>query len=92
MHICLDEAAGQIAGYVPAHGEKIALERQRLILNPGSVGQPRDGDPRAAYALLDTNQMLWEYRRVVYDITSTQKQMRALAMPNKLVQRLAYGV
>jgi diadenosine tetraphosphatase ApaH/serine/threonine PP2A family protein phosphatase len=92
MLIWLDEAAEQVGGYVPAHGEKVPLERQRLILNPGSVGQPRDGDPRAAYALLDTGQMVWEYRRVVYDVTETQKQMRALKLPNKLVQRLAYGV
>jgi diadenosine tetraphosphatase ApaH/serine/threonine PP2A family protein phosphatase len=92
MLIWLDEAGGQIGGYVPAHGEKVPLERQRLILNPGSVGQPRDGDPRAAYALLDTDQMLWEYRRASYDIAEVQTQMRSLAMPNKLVQRLAYGV
>jgi diadenosine tetraphosphatase ApaH/serine/threonine PP2A family protein phosphatase len=90
--VWLDEANEQVGGYVPAHGERIPLESQRLILNPGSVGQPRDGDPRAAYALLDTEQMLWEYRRVPYDVSDVQRQMHALSMPDKLVQRLAYGV
>jgi diadenosine tetraphosphatase ApaH/serine/threonine PP2A family protein phosphatase len=90
--IWLDEPAGQIGGYVPVHGEKVPLSGQRLILNPGSVGQPRDGDPRAAYALLDTAQMLWECRRVPYDVTETQRQMRSHKLPQKLVQRLAYGV
>lgn len=92
MLVWLDEAGEQIGGYVPTAGEKIPLERQRLILNPGSVGQPRDGDPRAAYAMLDTEQMVWEYRRVPYDVAETQRQMRELSMPSRLVQRLAYGV
>ncbi|MFZ1756222.1 MAG: metallophosphoesterase family protein [Caldilineaceae bacterium] len=64
---------------------------QRLILNPGSVGQPRDNDPRAAYALLDTEQMSWELRRVTYPIDLTQSQMRAANLPRRLIDRLNYG-
>ncbi len=50
---------------------------ERLILNPGSVGQPRDGDPRAAYAILDTHQRTFTVRRVTYDIPTTQTRIRA---------------
>ena len=64
---------------------------QRLILNPGSVGQPRDNDPRAAYAILDTDLMTWELRRVTYPIDLTQSQMRAVHLPRRLIDRLSYG-
>lgn len=75
-------------------GSPIALdvfEEQRLILNPGSVGQPRDNDPRAAYAILDTEQMTWELFRVAYPIDLTQSQMRAVHLPRRLIDRLNYG-
>lgn len=74
--------------------EAIALavfDEQRLIANPGSVGQPRDNDPRAAYALLDTVLMTWEQRRVAYPIDLTQSQMRAAHLPRRLIDRLNYG-
>jgi len=64
---------------------------QRLILNPGSVGQPRDKDPRAAYALLDTELETWRFRRVRYDFEVTQSQMRQAGLPERLIARLAYG-
>ncbi len=67
------------------------LDRRRLILNPGSVGQPRDGDPRAAYALLDTEQMTWSFRRVSYPIAITQERMRAQHLPQRLINRLEVG-
>ena len=60
-------------------------------MNPGSVGQPRDSDPRAAYALLDPEAMTWEYRRVEYPIAQTQEQMCEAGMPEKLITRLAHG-
>jgi predicted phosphodiesterase len=64
---------------------------QRLIVNPGSVGQPRDNDARAAYALLDLEQMTWTYNRVPYPIELTQNQMRAAKLPKRLVDRLSFG-
>jgi predicted phosphodiesterase len=64
---------------------------QRLIVNPGSVGQPRDNDARAAYALLDLDQMTWTYARVPYQIELTQNQMRAAKLPKRLVDRLSFG-
>jgi diadenosine tetraphosphatase ApaH/serine/threonine PP2A family protein phosphatase len=63
----------------------------RIILNPGSVGQPRDGNPDASYALLDTDAMTWEHRRVSYPIEITQERMRARELPPRLIERLDYG-
>ncbi len=63
----------------------------RLILNPGSVGQPRDSDPRASYALLDTDNDLWTYRRLSYPVELTQARMREAGLPNRLIARLSYG-
>jgi diadenosine tetraphosphatase ApaH/serine/threonine PP2A family protein phosphatase len=66
-------------------------EVQRLIVNPGSVGQPRDNDARAAYALLDLQRMTWTYTRVAYPIELTQNQMRAAKLPKRLIDRLSFG-
>ena len=68
------------------------LGTERLIINPGSVGQPRDSDPRAAYALLDTEAMTWSYQRVAYPVREVQERMEKCGMPKRLVNRLAYGV
>lgn len=72
-------------------GVQIHLDDRRLILNPGSVGQPRDGDPRASYALLDTDRLTWSFRRVAYPVTITQERMRAQALPQRLIDRLEVG-
>ncbi|HOU15353.1 MAG TPA: metallophosphoesterase family protein [Anaerolineae bacterium] len=69
----------------------LSLAGRRLILNPGSVGQPRDGDPRASYAMLDTDQMTWEFRRIPYAVEITQERMRARGLPQRLVDRLQMG-
>lgn len=63
----------------------------RLILNPGSVGQPRDRDPRAAYAIYDTEAKTWEPRRVAYNIAEVQERIRAAGLPEKHAMRLAEG-
>lgn len=75
----------------PQYDRPIPLDRTRLIINPGSVGQPRDADPRAAYAILDTGAMMWEHRRVAYPIEETQNRMRQHGLPHRLVTRLQYG-
>ena len=79
---------------IPQEGDCVQLERsdqERLILNPGSVGQPRDNDPRAAYALLDLDAFTWEQRRVVYPLELTQSQMRQADLPRRLIDRLHFG-
>lgn len=71
--------------------ETIDLQLGRMLINPGSVGQPRDGDPRAAYALLDTERQTVTGRRVNYDIAATQQAMRAAHLPERLAARLSTG-
>ena len=63
----------------------------RVILNPGSVGQPRDGDPRAAYLLWDPETLAVSWRRVAYDLERTQALIRAASLPSVLWQRLSFG-
>lgn len=78
--------------YVPPYGEPIALTNGRYLVNPGSVGQPRDGDPRAAYAIYDPDTCVIEFRRLAYDVELTQRQMREAGLPESLVVRLARGL
>lgn len=90
MIFVLDEE-GHPHAVIPEAGVPISLRRYRMILNPGSVGQPRDGDPRASYAILDTDAMTWELRRVPYPIEITQERMRARGLPRRLIARLEVG-
>lgn len=64
----------------------------KVLMNVGSVGQPRDEDPRAAYALYDTDRKTIAIRRVSYDIRTTQTKIRAAGLPDVLADRLALGV
>jgi diadenosine tetraphosphatase ApaH/serine/threonine PP2A family protein phosphatase len=64
----------------------------RYLINPGSVGQPRDRDPRAAYAILDTDIGSFTAKRVEYDIPTTQRQMAMANLPEVLITRLAHGM
>ncbi len=88
----LNEEAAELEFYLVGDGDMVDMRGGRLILNPGSVGQPRDGDPRAAYALLDDEAMVWELHRVPYDIAETQRRMREHKMPPRLIERLDYGM
>lgn len=71
-------------------GEAMPLT-PRAILNPGSVGQPRDRDARAAYAIYDTLASAWEARRVTYDFAEVQKRIREAGLPEKHAVRLGEG-
>lgn len=75
---------------IPEPNTNLSL-KPRAIINPGSVGQPRDRDPRAAYAIFDNAQAVWEYRRVAYDINDVQKRMMAAGLPERHIARLAAG-
>ncbi len=69
----------------------LVLGESRMIINPGGVGQPRDGDPRASYAIYDSeSREVWLYR-IPYDIRSTQDRMVERGLPTRLVTRLSYG-
>jgi diadenosine tetraphosphatase ApaH/serine/threonine PP2A family protein phosphatase len=76
----------------PEYGEPLELEASRVIVNPGGVGQPRDGDPRASYVLLDTTAGEIGFRRVEYDVGDVQARMREAGLPRPLWQRLSYGM
>lgn len=76
----------------PREGETVDLSAGRLLLNAGSVGQPRDGDPRAAWALLDTDSNTATFRRTRYDVAETQRRMRRRRLPTFLAERLAHGI
>jgi len=70
----------------------LTLGKSRLIINPGGVGQPRDGDPRASYAIYDSEARLVRLYRVPYDVDATQAAMVKHNLPVRLVVRLSYGV
>jgi diadenosine tetraphosphatase ApaH/serine/threonine PP2A family protein phosphatase len=85
-----DEEVAQISAL--QHDEKLDLLAGRFLINPGSVGQPRDRDPRAAYAILDTDLGSLTAKRVEYDIAATQRQMAMANLPEVLITRLAHGM
>jgi len=83
---------GHASAESPDDGETIELRSTRAIVNPGSVGQPRDGDPRSAWLLLDTDALTATWHRVPYDVRATQADMRAARLPGRLVDRLELGL
>jgi predicted phosphodiesterase len=82
---------GRLEVIRPGDGSSLALDERPALLNPGSVGQPRDGDPRAAYLTLDTVAATATWQRVAYDVDAVQEAMRAERLPERLALRLAYG-
>jgi predicted phosphodiesterase len=75
----------------PGSGGSLGLDGQRALINPGSVGQPRDGDPDASYLVLDPDTATVTWHRVAYDIPAVQAAIRAAGLPRRLADRLAYG-
>ena len=75
----------------PAYFQPLYFNGGKWIINPGSVGQPRDGNPDASYALLDVEEGQWEYRRVAYPVDETQRRMKQHKLPERLIQRLLHG-
>jgi len=72
-------------------GAQLDLAEGEWLLNPGSVGQPRDGDPRASWLLLDTDAMTASFQRTDYDIAGAAAAIRAARLPDSLAERLEYG-
>ena len=72
--------------------EVFSLGQERLIINPGCVGQPRDGDPRPSYAIYDSSAQTIQRHRVTYSIETTQEKMRKVNLPEYLIERLTRGV
>jgi diadenosine tetraphosphatase ApaH/serine/threonine PP2A family protein phosphatase len=86
------EDDGRIEVLSPSDGSRLTLDERRCILNPGSVGQPRDGDARAGAMVVDTGSLEVEWLRVPYDVARTQAALRALPLPPGLADRLELGV
>jgi predicted phosphodiesterase len=78
-------------GEACAVGTTLDLSEGEWLVNPGSVGQPRDGDPRASWILLDTAAWTATYRREEYDISAAAAAIRAARLPDSLAERLEYG-
>lgn len=84
---------GRMGRFSPSEGlsTEVALDGHRLLLNPGSVGQPRDGDARSSYLVLDLDVRRVQWHRVAYDIDAVRAQMRAVGLPIRLSERLRLG-
>lgn len=86
-----ETSPGRFDAISPGDGEVIELGEERLCINPGGTGQPRDGDPRACYAVLDTDAGTVTYHRVQYDVPEVQRRILAAGLPEALAARLAQG-
>jgi diadenosine tetraphosphatase ApaH/serine/threonine PP2A family protein phosphatase len=86
------EEDGRLETMSPGSGSSLVIDGRRVLLNPGSVGQPRDGIPTSGWMLLDTDAGTATWRRTAYDIAEVQAAMTRLSLPERLVARLAYGL
>jgi predicted phosphodiesterase len=86
-----DGSGADLATLSPEPGDGVALEGRRALVNPGSVGQPRDGDPRASGLVLDVGKHSVVWIRAEYDIGATQAAMKAVGLPSRGISRLAFG-
>jgi predicted phosphodiesterase len=91
-HVALRFGWEQRALALCEEGTDVGLRRERWLLNPGSVGQPRDGDPRAAWLLIDLDAGRALFRREPYDIGRTQTEIRERELPEALAARLEHGI
>ncbi len=82
---------GHVEAISATAGDPVRLDARRALINPGSVGQPRDGIPESAYAILDDRDATVEFHRVAYDIAETQRRMQKLGLPPRLAERLTWG-
>jgi diadenosine tetraphosphatase ApaH/serine/threonine PP2A family protein phosphatase len=79
-------------GGLAPDGTEMPLGAGRRLLNPGSVGQPRDGDPRAAWLEIDISSRRATFRRTDYPVERTQSEMREVGLPEVLAARLEHGI
>jgi predicted phosphodiesterase len=86
------EEDGRLETMSPGAGSRLIFDGRRVLLNPGSVGQPRDGIPAASWLLLDTEEGSATWRRTAYDVAAVQAAMSRFSLPERLVARLAYGL
>jgi diadenosine tetraphosphatase ApaH/serine/threonine PP2A family protein phosphatase len=90
--IAFASSGGRLEMIAPSDGTTFDLEDRVALVNPGSVGQPRDGDPRASYLVLDPEARSITWHRVDYDVDAVMAAMRAVGLPDRLAERLRHGV
>jgi diadenosine tetraphosphatase ApaH/serine/threonine PP2A family protein phosphatase len=88
--LCFALSEGRLA--LAPDGTELELGGDRRLLNPGSVGQPRDSDPRASWLLLDLAAGRASFQRIPYDVSRTQTEIRERGLPEVLAARLEHGV
>ncbi|MEA3492934.1 MAG: metallophosphoesterase family protein [Candidatus Margulisiibacteriota bacterium] len=83
---------GNYAGHSLKEGEEVVVDDfDKIIINVGGVGQPRDGDPRACYGTYNSKTRIFTLHRVEYDVEAVQEKMRAAKLPENLIDRLKFG-
>jgi diadenosine tetraphosphatase ApaH/serine/threonine PP2A family protein phosphatase len=82
---------GQARVVQEAGPARVCVSGGRYVINVGSVGQPRDGDPRASYGIFETDERVYELRRVPYDVTAAAEKIRAAGLPDTVAGRLVKG-
>ncbi|HXW04641.1 MAG TPA: metallophosphoesterase family protein [Vicinamibacterales bacterium] len=94
LPVVFQRTGDHFEGFVPEGDEDVTLRLEsgvRYVVNPGSVGQPRDGDPRAAFALYDSDTLTLQLRRVAYPVDAAQRRIIGAGLPASLANRLAVG-
>ena len=90
--IAFREDDGRIDVISPGPGSELALDHASLLLNPGSVGQPRDGDAASSWLVMDTDAGRIEWGRAPYDVAAVQSAMTEAGLPPRLIERLSHGI
>ena len=85
------EDDGAVEVISPGDGSVLELRGRRVLANPGSVGQPRDGDTRASFMVVDNEADTISWHRTAYDVAGVQAKMRGAGLPSNLVTRLSHG-
>ena len=85
-------AGSRVRGAAAGTDARLSYDGRPSLLNPGSVGQPRDGDPRASYLVLDADARVASWHRVAYDIEAVVAAMRSVELPVRLAERLRHGL
>jgi len=92
--LCLDAQRDRVCLVGHSHvalSSELDIAAGEWLLNPGSVGQPRDGDPRASWLLLDLDRLKASYKRTAYDVAGAAAAIRAARLPDSLAERLEFG-
>ena len=89
--IAVNLVNGKVRALAPEEGNDVALDGPPMVINAGGAGQPRDGDPRVGYAMLDLEARHVRFFRLPYDIEATQQRMRSAGLPEPLAARLGVG-